>query len=82
MPARRHLLAGGDYQNIYAAMKRISEFSGHDMAAGRQLSMPDLNEMRRDLDEIEAYRSKIQRRTEALRTRRRGLEEPPLAQVV
>jgi len=71
-----------DYQRIYAAMKRVSEFSGHDMAAGRQLPMPDLPEMGRDLDEIDAYRNEVQRRRDALRARRRALEEPPLANVV
>ena len=27
----------GDYQLVFANMKRVSEFSGHDMAAGRQI---------------------------------------------
>lgn len=43
-----------DYRTVYAAMKRVSEFSGHDMAAGRQLPFPDLDDMRRDLDAIGA----------------------------
>jgi hypothetical protein len=70
-----------DYQTIYAAMKRVSEFSGHDMAAGRQLPSPDLNEMRRDLEAIEAYRNLVHRRKNDLRTRRAALEGPPLARL-
>jgi hypothetical protein len=35
-----------DYQEIYTAMTRVSEFSGHDMAAGRQLPLPDRADMR------------------------------------
>lgn len=79
---REVIVEDGDYQKIYAAMKRVSEFSGHDMAAGRQLPMPDLNEMRRDVDEIDAYRTEIQRRRRSLNDRRRALEGPPLAEVV
>jgi hypothetical protein len=79
---REVVVEDGDYQKIYAAMKRVSEFSGHDMAAGRQLPMPDLNEMRRDLEEIDTYRTEIQRRRRTLNDRRRALEGPPVAQVV
>jgi hypothetical protein len=43
-------------------MKRVSEFSGHDMAAGRRLPPPDANDMRRDLDEIHNFRLLIGRR--------------------
>ena len=70
-----------DYRTIFAAMKRVSEFSGHDMAAGRQLPSPDLDDMRRDLDAIEAFRLLVQRRKTALRDRRAALEEPPLARL-
>ncbi len=79
---REVVVEDGDYQKIFAAMKRVSEFSGHDMAAGRQIPVPDLNEMRRDLDEIDAYRTEIQRRRDGLRARRCALEEPPAAQVI
>jgi hypothetical protein len=70
-----------DYRIIFAAMKRVSEFSGHDMAAGRQLPSPDLDDMRRDLDAIEAFRAVVQRRKTALRERRAALEEPPRARL-
>jgi hypothetical protein len=62
-------------------MKRVSEFSGHDMAAGRRLPPPDANDMRRDLDEIHNFRLLIGRRKNELRERRAALEQPPAAQL-
>jgi hypothetical protein len=79
---REVLVEDSDYQTIFAAMKRVSEFSGHDMAAGRQLPVPSFDEMRRDLEAIEQYRADVQARKNALRKRRRALEEPPVARVV
>jgi hypothetical protein len=79
---REVLVEDDDYQMIFAAMARISEFSGHDMAAGRQLPVPDLADMRQDLDQIEAYRTQVQRRRRELNERRGAREAPPLAEVV
>jgi hypothetical protein len=62
-------------------MKRVSEFSGHDMAPGRQIPVPDLPEMRRDLDALDTYRNEVHRRKSALRTRRQAQEKPPIARV-
>ena len=70
-----------DYRTVFAAMKRVSEFSGHDMAAGRQLPSPDLDDMRRDLDAIEVFRLLVTRRKNALRERRAALEQPPVARL-
>ncbi|WOH48183.1 AAA family ATPase [Bradyrhizobium sp. sBnM-33] len=70
-----------DYQVIFANMKRVSELSGHDMAAGRQIPMPDVAEMRRDLNALATYRSEIHRRKNTLANRREALEEPPIARV-
>jgi hypothetical protein len=72
----------GDYQKIFAAMARVSEISGHDMAAGRQLPAPDIADMRRELEAIDTYRTELQRRRDTSSTRRRALEEPPLARVI
>jgi hypothetical protein len=71
-----------DYQEIYTAMSRLSEFSGHDMAAGRQLPLPDLADMRQDLDQVDAYQKKVRRRRQELNERRGAREAPPLAEVV
>jgi hypothetical protein len=75
------IVEDADYQTIYAAMKRVSEFSGHDMAAGRQLPPPDPNDMRRDVEAIDAFRLLVQGRKNALRQRRGALEQPPIAQL-
>ena len=68
-----------DYQVIFAAMSKVSECSGHDMAAGRQLPVPDKAEMRSDLEHLDQFRAQIQRRKNAIRERRAELEGPPRA---
>jgi hypothetical protein len=79
---REVLVEDSDYQVIFAAMTRVSEFSGHDMAAGRQIPIPDLADMRRDLDQLDNYRVQIHGRKRVLQQRRGALEEPPVAAVV
>lgn len=75
------LVEDDDYRVIFAAMKRVSEFSGHDMAAGRQLPVADKATMRTDLDALSNYRRQVHGRKNALEQRRRALENPPPAQV-
>jgi hypothetical protein len=70
-----------DYQVIYAAMSRVSEYSGHDMAAARQIPVPDLNDMRRDLDTLDQFRAQIHRRKAETSARRSTLQGPPQGQV-
>jgi hypothetical protein len=70
-----------DYQVIYAAMSRVSEYSGHDMAAGRQIPVPDQEDMRRDLQNLDQFRVQIHRRKNGTRDRRAALEGPPQGQV-
>jgi hypothetical protein len=79
---REVLVEDGDYQVIFAAMTHVSECSGHDMAAGRQLPVPDQKEMLRDLEELDRFRTQVQGRRKALRERREPLQRPPLAEVV
>jgi hypothetical protein len=75
------LVEDEDYQRIFASMKRVSEISGHDMATGRQIPIPDLAAMQRDLDSLDTYRIEVHRRKNDLRARRQALEEPPVARV-
>ncbi|MGE0056145.1 MAG: AAA family ATPase [Hyphomicrobium sp.] len=75
------LVEDNDYRIIFAAMKRVSEFSGHDMAAGRQLPVADKATMRADLDALSNYRRQVNGRKNVLEQRRRALENPPPAQV-
>jgi hypothetical protein len=70
-----------DYRTIFTNMKRASEFSGHDMAAARQLPTPDLDDMRRDLTAIEQYRAAVNQRKRDIRNRREALERPPVARL-
>ncbi len=78
-------LAKDFYTDLRESWERLVEevlLGGvHDMAAGRQLPSPDLDDMRRDLDAIEVFRVLVQRRKAALRERRAALEEPPLARL-
>ena len=78
---RTVLVEDDDYRIIFAAMKRVSEFSGHDMAAGRQLPVADKATMRTDLEALSNYRRQVHGRKNALEQRRRALENPPPAQV-
>jgi hypothetical protein len=70
-----------DYQVIFAAMSRVSEYSGHDMAARRQIPVPDQDDMRRDLENLDQFRLQIHRRKNGTRDRRAALEGPPPGQV-
>lgn len=70
-----------DFKTIFFAMKRVSEFSGHDQAAGKQVPTPKPDEMKVDLDGIDNYRQLITKRLEATTAARKKLEEPPTAKV-
>lgn len=78
---KRVIVEDADHQTIFHAMKRVSERSGHDTAQGRAIPMPDYDEMKRDLDELDTYRSSIKRRATELQKVRELLEEPPKAKV-
>jgi DNA repair exonuclease SbcCD ATPase subunit len=66
-----------DYKTIFFAMKKVSERSGHDMAAGKQIPTPTPGDMKADLDEIDGYREQVRKRRKELETRRKALELPP-----
>ena len=62
-------------------MKHVSEFSGHDQAAGKQIPTPTGDDMKGDLDVIDAYRASVKKRGDAIASTRKALEEPPEAKV-
>ncbi|MFW8643042.1 hypothetical protein ACOJBO_10880 [Rhizobium beringeri] len=66
-----------DYKRVYWAMKRVSERSGHDMAAGKILQAPTLLEMKSDLDAIEEFRTEVAKRRKANEERRAAFESLP-----
>lgn len=70
-----------DFKIIFFAMKRVSEFSGHDQAAGKQVPTPKPDEMKADLDVIDNYRQLITKRLETTAAARKKLEEPPMAKI-
>jgi len=69
-----------DYQIIFHAMKRASEHSGHDLAAGRQMDAPSKEQMRKDLLELIGFRSTRQKRRAGVEEGRKKLEAAPAAQ--
>lgn len=71
-----------DYAKVYWAMKRVSERSGHDMAAGKNLPPPKPDDMKADLKEIEDYRAAVNTRRKDTDKRRAELEKPPKAQTL
>ena len=63
-------------------MKRVSERSGHDMAAGKAIPIPTPADMKGDLDVIDLYRIDANKRKKDAEKRRAELEQPPKATVV
>lgn len=70
-----------DYANVYWAMKRVSERSGHDSAVAKQIPIPSPADMKSDLDAIEKFRSKIKKQSDEAQERRKKKEAPPAATV-
>jgi energy-coupling factor transporter ATP-binding protein EcfA2 len=71
-----------DYKKIFWAMKRVSERSGHDMAAGKNLPPPKIDDMRADLKEFEDYQGVTRTRKKDTEEVRKKLEEPPKAETL
>lgn len=69
-----------DFMFVYRAMKRASEFSGHDQAAGRQIETPSKAQMNVDRDELVAFRATKAKANQAADKRRKDMAtKPPLA---
>lgn len=66
-----------DYRRIYFAMKRASEFSGHDRTRARQMSFPSPDEIKNDLDDLRNYAKQLKVRNKSLEEARIVLEKPP-----
>lgn len=71
-----------DYRTIYFAMKRVSERSGHDMSAGRDLPQPSPTEMEADLKVLDDFRIELDKRKKAISAERSALENPVGATLV
>ncbi|WP_066481198.1 MULTISPECIES: AAA family ATPase [unclassified Sphingomonas] len=71
-----------DFMLVYRAMKRASEYSGHDQAAGRQIDTPTKDQMMADWHELVAFRATKAKANRAADERRKGLASaPPVASV-
>lgn len=65
-----------DYRTIFFAMKRASEWSGHDMSAGRDLPQPSPDEMEADLKVLDDFKIQLVKRRKATSAARSALESP------
>ncbi len=68
-----------DYRTIFFAMKRASERSGHDQAAGKQIDAPDKKQMEADLLELRNFIATHKKKGQAASERRKEMEQPPRA---
>lgn len=69
------------YREIFNAMKRVSERSGHDMPTGKQMPLPTLDDMKADLNVLDKYRVVLKKKADTTAERRKDLEKPPRAEV-
>ena len=68
-----------DHRTVYFAMKRASEFSGHDWATGRLPRIPQIADMEAAIVEARTYLNTLNKRTdETSSKRRKAVEAPPL----
>jgi ABC-type cobalamin/Fe3+-siderophores transport system ATPase subunit len=69
-----------DYRVVFWAMKRVSERSGHDMAAGKSIPVPTTADMKIDLEKLDGFRTASARKKGDAEKRRAEPEKPPKAQ--
>lgn len=65
-----------DHKVVFHAMRRVSEFSGHDRAVGRQTSLPTRDAMKTEIDNLRSYFKELSSRSDTVRKRRAELEGP------
>jgi energy-coupling factor transporter ATP-binding protein EcfA2 len=71
-----------DHRMVYFAMKKASEYSGHDRPVAREGTLPNKDEIARDLAILKEYAKELTDRGQKLSGKRRELEEPPKARVL
>ncbi len=76
---KRVVVNDEDYKTIFFAMKRVSERSGHDMAAAKNIPVPKIEDLKKEVTELDKYRIKLRERSKAAEKTRRKLEIPPKA---
>jgi len=73
------LVEDSDHQQIYFAMKKLSNFTAHDEAAGKQGQLPTVDELIETLEELDTYRKTVDDRRKDTQKDREKLEKPPTA---
>lgn len=71
-----------DYKAIYFAMKHVSERSGHDMPAGRDIPVPTPAEMLTDVQTLDTFQTNYKKRRSVADTTRKALHAPVKAALV
>ena len=76
---KRVVVDDEDYKTIFWAMKRVSERSGHDMAAAKNIPLPKIEDLKKEVTALDDYRAGLRRRSKAAEETRKMLEQPPKA---
>ena len=76
---KRVVVDNEDYGKIFWAMKRVSERSGHDMPAAKNMPLPKIEDMKEDIRVLDTYRIKVRNRAKDVEEEREELEKPPKA---
>ncbi len=76
---KRVVVTDEDYKTIFWGMKRASEHSGHDMAAGKNMPVPNIEDMKEEVNALDRYRDKVGKRAKATEEVRKKLEQAPKA---
>lgn len=76
------IVSDEDYKAIFFAMKHVSERSGHDMPAGRDIPVPSPTEMLADVQALDTFQANYKNRRAASEKIRNALEKPVKAALV
>ena len=77
---KRVIVDNEDYRKIFWTMKRISERSGHDMAAAKNMPLPKIEDMKNKISELQTYMREVRSRAKNVEKERQKLELPPRAE--
>ena len=68
-----------DNKTIFWAMKRASERSGHDMPAAKNIPLPKIEDLKKEVTALDDYRAGFRKRSKTAEETRNKLEQPPKA---
>ncbi|TGG92594.1 MAG: hypothetical protein ERJ67_05680 [Aphanocapsa feldmannii 277cV] len=76
------LVENEDYGIIFWAMKHVSERCGHDMAAAKNMPLPKIEDLKKDILKLDEYLDKLRKRSKITKGVREKLEQPPKAETI